>query len=172
MFVHPKSCNHPTPLSLPLLYFGFHPWNLWKMIENVMKVFCNIINISPLYDSLCNFTCTTTSGSIPTCGYAILTCISISIILTCISIFIVPTSSSTNSICGFISKGCILDTSFYIVGIISTYPCSWVLCGSFSSWPPPLRSYGFFVYTFTSWIAPLLKSCGFLSAIPPPKLFH
>ncbi len=31
MLIHPKSCIHPTPLTLPPLYFGFHPQNPWKM---------------------------------------------------------------------------------------------------------------------------------------------
>ncbi len=35
-----KPCTHPTPLALPLLYFGFRPQNRYKMTENEMKVLC------------------------------------------------------------------------------------------------------------------------------------
>jgi hypothetical protein len=44
-------------------------------------------------------------------------------------------SSSINSICGSISKGYILNTSSFVARIISTYYCSWIFCGFFSSWP-------------------------------------
>ncbi len=50
-----KSCTHPTPLTLPpLLYFGFHPQNPCKIIENEMRVFCILLNIWLFYYSLCN----------------------------------------------------------------------------------------------------------------------
>ncbi len=73
---------------------------------------------------------------------------------------LVLTSSSINSICGSISKCCILNTSFYVVEIVPTCSCSWLFCVSFSSWPLPLRSYGLFVYTSSSWTIPLLRFCG------------
>ncbi len=34
MFYSSKPCTHPTPLTLPPLYFGFCPQNPYKMIEN------------------------------------------------------------------------------------------------------------------------------------------
>jgi hypothetical protein len=55
MFVHKKSSNHPTPVTLPLLYFGFRPRNPWKMTKNEMNVFYNILNIDFPYDNLYNF---------------------------------------------------------------------------------------------------------------------
>jgi len=92
-----------------------------------------------------------TSGFVPTYG---------SKILTYISIFVVLTSFSTNLVCDFIPKSCTLNTSSFITRIISICPCSWVLYGSFSSWPPPLKSFGCFVYTSAFWVAPLLRFCG------------
>ncbi len=81
-------------------------------------------------------TCTT-SGFVPTFEFAIIT------------------SSSTNSICGFTSRGCIFDCSTFVIGIISNYYCSWVVCGSFSSWPLPLDSYCSLFYTSSSLVVPL-----------------
>jgi hypothetical protein len=78
-----------------------------------------------------------TSGYVPNSG---------STILTYIFIFTILTSSSTNSIYGFISKGYILDTSSSIVGIISTCFCSWVLCDSFFSWPSFEVLWFFYLY--------------------------
>jgi hypothetical protein len=49
-----------------------------------------------------------------------------------------------------ISKGCILDTSFYIGRIDSTFSCSWIIYVYFSFWAPPLRSYAFIVCTSSS----------------------
>ncbi len=40
--------------------------------------------------------------------------------------FAVLISSPTNSICGSMSKCCILDVFFYGVGIPSTFSCSWI----------------------------------------------
>ncbi len=39
-------------------------------------------------------------------------------------------------------------------------PYSWIFYGSFLSWRPPLKSFGYFVYTSTFWATPLLRSCG------------
>ncbi len=50
--LHPKPCNHPTPLTLPPLHFGFHPGNSCEMIENEMKAFRNLLNICLLDYSL------------------------------------------------------------------------------------------------------------------------
>ncbi len=52
--VHLKPCNHFTPLTLPPLYFGFRLRNPWKMKENEMKVFCNLLSICLLHYNLCN----------------------------------------------------------------------------------------------------------------------
>jgi hypothetical protein len=122
-----KLCIHLTPLTLPPLYFGFSPWNPWKLIENEMNVLCNVLNICFLHYNLCNFNLFNNQW-----------------------FYIVLTSLSTNLVYGFISKGCIFDTFFSIVGIILTCFCSWVICRSFSSWPPPLRSCGFFIYISSS----------------------
>ncbi len=53
--VHPKPCNHPTPLTLPPLYFGFHPQNPCEMTENEMKALCYLLSICLLHNSLCSF---------------------------------------------------------------------------------------------------------------------
>jgi hypothetical protein len=50
--VHPKPCNHFTPLTLPLQYFGFRPWNPCEMTENELKAFCNLLSICLLQYSL------------------------------------------------------------------------------------------------------------------------
>jgi hypothetical protein len=134
-----KLCIHLTPLTLPPLYFGFSPWNPWKLIENEMNVLCNVLNICFLHYNLCNFNLFNNQW-----------------------FYIVLTSLSTNLVYGFISRGCILDTFFSIVGIDSTCLCSWVICGSFPSWPPPLRSCGFFIYISSSWTVYLLRLCGYL----------
>jgi len=52
--VHSKPCNHFTPLTLPLMYFGLSPWNLCEMIENELKAFCNLLSICFLHYSFCN----------------------------------------------------------------------------------------------------------------------
>ncbi len=78
--------------------------------------------------------------------------------------FVVPISSPINSVCGFISKCYILDISSSGAGITSIFSCSWIPFGFFSSWPPPLRSYG--ISSCTSfWIVPLLRSCNSLVCI-------
>ncbi len=54
MFCSSKPCNHPTPLTLPPLNFGFHPWNSWKMTKNEMKIFYNFLNMFLLHYSFCS----------------------------------------------------------------------------------------------------------------------
>jgi len=119
-------------------------------MENEMNVFCNVLNICLLYNNfnlyndqwfythfwLCNF----------------------DLYLHLYSFNLI----STNSICGFIPKGCILNISSSIARIISTYPCSWIFCGSFSSWPLPLRTCGFSICSYVVWVVPLLRSYGSL----------
>jgi len=64
----------------------------------------------------------------------------------CISTFCstITTSSPTNLVCGFVSRCCILDISSSSARKTSTFSCSWIPFGYFSSWPPPLRSCGIF----------------------------
>ncbi len=69
--------------------------------------------------------------------------------------FVILIPSPTNLVCDFISI-------IFVIEIISTYSCSWIVHGSFSSLPPPLRSCGFSNCTSSSWVAPLLRSCGSL----------
>jgi hypothetical protein len=129
------------------MYFGFRPWNPYEMTKNEMKVLCNLLNICLFYYNLIVLTCLGTCGSVPTSHFAILT------------------SFSINLVCGFTSKSCILDTFFFVVGIVSTCFCSWIIYGFFSSWPPLLKFCGFFVYTSPSWVVLLLKSYGSLVCI-------
>ncbi len=123
----------------------------FKLIESLENTL--IKNICPLYDSLCNLNLYSNQWF-----YTHFWLCNSDMYLHLCSL----TSSSTNSIYGSISRGCILDTSSFIAKIISTYPCSWFFCDFFSYWLPPLRSYGFSVYISVSWIA----------ALPPLKLFH
>ncbi len=142
--IHLKPCNHPTPLTLPFLYFGFCPKNPWKMIENEMKVFCNLLRIYLLHYSLYSldlFNSQWFNTHLWLCNFDLLL---------------------TNSTFGFISRGCILDTFSSIAKIISTCSCSWIIYGSLSSWPPPLRSCGFSICTSSSWTISPLKFCGSL----------
>jgi len=90
-----------------------------------MIVFCIFLNIYLPYSSFVISTCIETSGSTATFGY------------------VVMISSPINLVCDFIF------TSF-VAKIASTFSCSSILCRSFSSRPPPLRSYGFFGYTSPS----------------------
>ncbi len=128
--VHP---NHVfiLPLTLPPLCFGFHPRNPWKR-SNVkwmyFEMFWTFVYSTTIFIAS---TCSITNGFVPTFGSVVL-------------------SSSINSICGLISKGCILDTSFYIGRIDSTFSCSWIIYVYFSFWAPPLRSYAFIVCTSSS----------------------
>jgi hypothetical protein len=101
LIVHPKSYIHPTPLTLPLLYFGFYPQNPCKM-----RIFYIPLNMCFPYDKFVILIYTQTSGSIFTFCYVFL-------------IF-----SPTNSICGSISKCCILDISSSSARIASTFLCS------------------------------------------------
>jgi hypothetical protein len=43
--VHLKPYNHFTPLTLPLLYFGFCLQNLCEMTENELRAFYNLLSI-------------------------------------------------------------------------------------------------------------------------------
>jgi len=83
----------------------------------------------------------------------------------CISTFCstITTSSPTNLVCGFISRCCILDIFSSSVRKTSTFSCSWIPFGYFSSWPPPLRSCGIFGYICSSWAAPFLRSLWFFN---------
>ncbi len=101
LIVHPKSYIHPTPLTLPFLYFGFCPQNPSKM-----RIFYIPLNMCFPYDNFVIPIYTQTSGSV---------------FMFC-SAFLI--SSPTNSICGFISKCCILDISSFSAGIASTFSCS------------------------------------------------
>jgi hypothetical protein len=60
-------------------------------------------------------TCTSTSGYVPTFEYAVLI------------------ASSTNSIYGSTSRDYIFDCSTFGSRVVSTYYCSWIVCGSFFS---------------------------------------
>jgi hypothetical protein len=113
--VHPKPCNHFTPLTLPLQYFGFRPWNPCEMTENELKAFCNLLSICLSNTVFIVSTYSIVTGSIPISSSAILT------------------AFSSNLIYDYIYRGYILDTSFVVVGIISICFYSWVICGSFSS---------------------------------------
>ncbi len=105
-------------------------WNDKKWNESTMQPF----GCSTTISIISNYTLT--SGFAPTFGSTILT------------------SSSTNLICGSISKGYIFDCSTFVAKIVST-SCSWIIYGFFSSWPPFLGSYGSFVCTSSFWIIPM-----------------
>jgi hypothetical protein len=146
--VHPNHVFILPPYHYPLCTLNcileiFIKWQ--KMKWDYFVSFWTSISFTTIFIVT---TYTTTSGYVPTYG---------STILTCIFVFIVFTSSSTNSICGSISKGYILDTTSFIAGIVSTCSCYWILCGFFISLTPLLRSYGFFVYISSFWTTPLLR---------------
>jgi hypothetical protein len=86
--------THPTPLTLPPLYFGFHPRNPCKMIEMKWEYFVRSKHMSPLLRFYIS-TCTKTRASISTSSFAILV------------------SSPINLVCGYISICCILDFIFF-----------------------------------------------------------
>jgi hypothetical protein len=44
--------THPTPLTLPLMYFALRPQILGKMTENEMKIFHVLLSICLLYYNL------------------------------------------------------------------------------------------------------------------------
>ncbi len=104
--VHPKPCNHPIPLTLPLLYFGFLPQNPYEMTKNEMKTFCYLLSICFLHNNLCNLDLLNNQWFYTHLYFAAIT------------------SFSTNLVHGSTSKNQILDNFYSIVGIVPTCYCA------------------------------------------------